>query len=326
MTIDEIKKIIRKVTEEDTNLLRGSYSSLDTFSNCPLSYQFKYRDEKYPQTSSLAMDIGTICHLVLELKGKMIMNNEEVDYDYLKTILYDGYTEITEKNSEPIWGITSLKRKYWEEWSTPDNKSGMTYDEKIVIFENLVLTTRMENKDWTILGLEVPFEFVYDNKIIIKGFIDRVDINKITNEIRITDYKTSKAVYPDTKIKTPLQHFIYDLACVLLYDKLPQYHEYDFVLINKIQGKINGVCSKGYLKRGKNKLDKLIVGIENGENAPKPTPLCYWCSFNEDTPHGDKEYKGTCKYNSLWTPMNNNFGVKNPFGLEKTEEIRKLIF
>ena len=66
---------------------------------------------------------------------------------------------------------------------------------------------------------------------------------------------------------------------------------------------------------------RTLCGIENGENSPKPTPLCYWCAYNEDTPHGDKEYKGMCKYNSLWTPTNNNFSVKNSFGLEKKEEI-----
>ena len=39
------------------------------------------------------MEIGSILHKALELKGRMIMEGKTVDYDYLKSITEEGYLE-----------------------------------------------------------------------------------------------------------------------------------------------------------------------------------------------------------------------------------------
>lgn len=279
------------------------------------------------------MEIGTILHKALELKGQMKMSNLEVDYDYLKKVVSEGFDEECDRSDKHILGISELREKYFEDFYIPDNKSGMNYEEKIGIFNEEVLTSRMESVAWVPIATEQKFELVYDDRVAIHGFIDRVDKNIETGELKITDYKSSKAVFPDKEIKTPMQHIIYDLACMVLYGKPADVHEYDFILIDKIQE----ACSSGYLKRGINKLNKLLDSMdemsEKGEFPPKPSPLCFWCPYHSSSPNADPMYSGLCQYHSLWTPENKTFATLNPYGqseyFEPKKEIksqRKLVF
>ena len=334
--IEELKKKIREPKESDFTLPKMSYSKLETFLNCPYSYKFKYKDSKYPSVSSLAMQIGTILHYALELKTHALMMQEtEVDYDYIKEIVLNGTDD--QKKGEHIIGINALKKEYFEDWYKQDENSEMNYEEKIQLFFDKVLPTRIQDENYAPVGAEVNFQFVYDDRIIFHGFIDRVDMkNDDPNWLRICDYKTSKKVFPDTKIKTPLQHIIYDLACVYMYGVIPKEHEYDFILLDKRQTTADGVCSKGYLKRGVAKIDKTLDEIEECAKkkrfVPKPSPLCYWCAYHSDSPFSDMKYKGDCGYHSLWTPDNKTFETikkydeKDNLKYESDKPKRKLIF
>ena len=279
------------------------------------------------------MEIGTILHKALELKGQMKMDNLEVDYDYLKKVVSEGFDEECDRSDKHILGISELKEKYFEDFYIPDNKSGMNYEEKIEIFNEKVLPARMESTIWVPIATEQKFELVYDDRVVIHGFIDRVDKNIETGELKITDYKSSKAVFPDKDVKTPMQHIVYDLACMVLYDKPADVHEYDFILIDKIQE----ACSAGYLKRGINKLNKLLDSMDEmskkREFPPKPSPLCFYCPYHSTSPNADPMYSGLCQYHSLWTPENKTFSTLNPYGqneyFEPKKEIksqRKLVF
>lgn len=326
----EINQRIRQATEEDKGLPYLSYSKESNFDKCPLSHKLKYVDKNFSSKSSLAMEIGSILHKCLELKGIQKIENKSVDYEYLKTIVEEGCTESGEKSDNHILGIKDLKKKYFEDFFVADNKSGMNYSEKMNVFYNKVLPSRIEDEAWRPIAVEQKFEFVYDDRVIIHGFIDRVDKNP-QGELRITDYKSSKAIFPETDIKTPMQHVIYDLACIYLYGQPAADHVYDFILIDAIQGNDEGVCSKGYLKRGIKKLDKVLNEMDEmertGEYPPKPTPLCYWCPFHSTSPNADPKFAGLCQYHSLWTPQKKSFAVLNPYGEEIKKEIkRKLVF
>ena len=295
----------------------------------------RYVDRKFAEKQTLPLELGAILHKGLELKGQAIMKNETVDYEKIKQIVHEGSTEKTEKDSEIMAGIDEISVKYMDDWIQKDSVSGMTYNEKMNLYFDKVLPTRMEDKEWTIVGTEIPFEFVYDDKCIIHGFIDRMDkrINDKVEEYRITDYKSSKKIFDDSKIKTPLQMVIYDLACLYMYKIIPTYHEYDFILLDKKQTSEDGVCSKGYLKRGIKKLDNLLAIIKRmeneGEYAPSPTPLCYWCPYASRTytPNADDKYGGSCDYYSLWRPDNKVFQVNKPYVPgEEEKPKRKLVF
>lgn len=330
-------KKLRPVTDEDKkNLITVSYSKLDLVSNCHRRYKLKYEDKKFADKQTLPLELGSILHKGLELKGQAVMKKEPVDYEKIKQIVHEGSSEETEKDSEFMNGVDAISQKYFEDWNVKASENEKNYSEKMDIYFNEVLTTRMEDSSWEIVGTEIPFEFVYDERCIIHGFIDRLDkmiLEDGKEEYRITDYKSSKKIFDESKIKTPLQMVIYDLACLFMYQVIPKYHEYDFILLNQKQTSEDKVCSKGYLKRGIKKLDMLLSIIEKmkkeNEYAPSPTPLCYWCPYasKAHTPNADEKYGGLCEYYSLWKPENKVFFVNKEYiPGEEEKPMRKLVF
>lgn len=326
-------KVKSNITEEQHNLPTFSYSKIEVFKNCPMQYKIKYIDKKYSSDTSLALELGSLCHYVLEQKGKMIKENIEIDYSKLLQILHEGIDITDEKTKEKLIGIDVLKKKYFETWYEKDNASEMTYDDKIKIFEN-VLHTEMEKTEWQPTYFEFPFEFIWDDKVKIRGFIDRIDTRIITEDgkeikqYRTVDYKTSKKIYDDKQLPTSLQFGIYALAILNEFGELPIESEYRFILIDKKQHAL----TKGYEKRLLKALDTVFSKIEQSEKdnifTPKPTPLCYWCSFCKINPQAT-EYQMECEYYSLWKPNEKSFGTNkkwNVLDINKPVVTRKLIF
>ena len=323
--MQELLKRIRPVTEEDIKLPVFSYSKIEVFKNCPLQYRYKYIDKKYSQDTSIALELGSLCHYVLEQKGRMITAGQNVNYDRLNDILLDGVSEVDEKTKEKLLGVRQLKRKYFEVWHEADNASGASYEDKIKIF-NQVLHNDMEDTDWKPVYFEMPFGFVWDNKVIIKGFIDRIDVKE--NQYRTIDYKTSKKVYEQSKLATSLQFGIYALAILNEFGVLPTESIYRFILIDDKQYAL----TKGWEKRLIKALDKVFGDIETSEKKkvfiPKPSPLCHWCNFCQTNPEATI-YRNECEYFSKWTPDQKTFEVNKKWNaLENvnTTAKRKLVF
>ena len=323
--MQELLNRIRPVTDDDKNLPVFSYSKMEVFKNCPLQYRYKYIEKKYSQDTSIALELGSLCHYVLEQKGKMIVSGETVDYEKLNDILMNGVTETDEKTKEELLGINQLKRKYFEVWHEADNASGASYDEKIKLFDK-VLHNEMEETDWKPTYFEKPFEFVWDNKVILKGFIDRIDTKD--GQYRTVDYKTSKKVYEQSKLATSLQFGVYALAILNEFGVLPIESEYRFILIDDKQYAL----TKGWENRLIKAMDKVFGDIEASEKksvfVPKPSPLCHWCNFCQTNPEATI-YRNECEYFSKWTPTQKTFEVNKKWNaLENinTAPKRKLVF
>ena len=323
--MQELLNRIRPVTDDDKNLPVFSYSKMEVFKNCPLQYKYKYIEKKYSQDTSIALELGSLCHYVLEQKGKMIVSGETVDYEKLNDILMNGVTETDEKTKEELLGVNQLKRKYFEVWHEADNASGASYDEKIKLFDK-VLHNEMEETDWKPTYFEKPFEFVWDNKVILKGFIDRIDTKD--GQYRTVDYKTSKKVYEQSKLATSLQFGVYALAILNEFGVLPIESEYRFILIDDKQYAL----TKGWENRLIKAMDKVFGDIEASEKksvfVPKPSPLCHWCNFCQTNPEATI-YRNECEYFSKWTPTQKTFEVNKKWNaLENinTAPKRKLVF
>lgn len=323
--MQELLNRIRPVTETDKELPVFSYSKLEVFKNCPLQYRYKYIEKKYSQDTSIALELGSLCHYVLEQKGRMVAAKQKVDYDKLNNILLDGVSEVDEKTKEKLLGVSQLKRKYFEVWHEADNASGASYDEKIKLFDQ-VLHKEMEDTEWESTYFERPFEFVWDNKVILKGFIDRIDVKD--GQYRTVDYKTSKKVYEQSKLATSLQFGIYALAILNEFGVLPAESKYRFILIDDEQYAL----TKGWEKRLIKVLDKVFGDIEaSGKKeifVPKPTPLCHWCNFCQTNPEATI-YRNECEYFSKWTPTQKTFEVNKKWNaLENMNPTtkRKLVF
>ena len=323
--MQELLNRIRPVTDDDKNLPVFSYSKMEVFKNCPLQYRYKYIEKKYSQDTSIALEFGSLCHYVLEQKGKMIVSGETVDYEKLNDILMNGVTETDEKTKEELLGVNQLKRKYFEVWHEADNASGASYDEKIKLFDK-VLHEEMEDTDWKPTYFEKPFEFVWDNKVVLKGFIDRIDTKN--GQYRTVDYKTSKKVYEQSKLATSLQFGVYALAILNEFGVLPIESEYRFILIDDKQYAL----TKGWESRLIKAMDKVFGDIEASEKksvfVPKPSPLCHWCNFCQTNPEATI-YRNECEYFSKWTPTQKTFEVNKKWNaLENinTAPKRKLVF
>lgn len=325
MNEEILRPHIREVRQKDKGLPRFSYSKIEQFLNCPMAYDFKYNQHMYSKDTSIALELGSLLHAVLERKGHMLTGKEEISYEVLDKLIHNGIMDTDEKTKEPLLGTDALRQKYWEIWSEPDSE-GRTYDEKLRLFENVLRKEMQEDEEWTPYAFEMPFEFVWDDKVIMVGFIDRVDRNA-DGEFRLVDYKTSKKIFDKSKLPTSLQFGIYNLACLnnKEINKTAVENMYRFILLDDSQMAL----TVGWEKRLVKKLTQVFDSVEAKENnnrwEPKPTPLCHWCSFSPTNPNAH-EFQ-ICDYHSLWTPTNKSFAKKNEWNaLKPAEPKRKLVF
>ena len=324
--MQELFEKVRSVTENDRNRLPVfSYSRIDVYKNCPLRYKYQYVDKKESQDTSLSLELGSLCHYVLEQKGKMIVSGNNVDYDKLNDLPLNGTAKTDQKTTEALAGINVLKRKYFDIWYEKDNASGLTYEEKIKIFNN-VLCNEMENTEWGPRYFEKPFEFVWEDKAILQGFIDRIDIKG--GLYKTVDYKTSKKIYDNSKLATSLQFGIYALAILNEFGVLPIESEYRFILINDKQYALTKGWENRFIKTFNKLLDDIRENRNNNTFIPKPSPLCYWCGYCRINPNASA-YKNECEYYSLWTPFFKSFEVNKKWETAEEKVLhnkRKLIF
>lgn len=307
----EINKDCKKIEVNINDLPikdKLSYSRLDCFKSCEYKYKLKYINKNYTDDSSLALRIGTILHLGLEYKYLKKYKNEEII-----DLVYKGCIE----DNQEVIGLNKLKEEYPFEWEEED-KFGRTYDEKIKLYKSRILENIED--EWECIGCEVQFDILFENKAIIHGFIDRIDKHKITGVIRVVDYKSSKKPYEKKDLATPLQMYVYALACKEMYGQFPNQFVYDMILIGEKQE----AMTKGWEKRGYTALSKLIDNLiihnenNNTNMIPKASVLCYWCSYSETNPNATNG-KGMCEYNLLWTPENKVW-KKNKEWIETTED------
>ncbi|WP_170163374.1 RecB family exonuclease [Brevibacillus gelatini] len=289
-----------------SELDKFSYSRLNTFIQCPMKYFLKYVSGNYTEESKLHLELGNILHKGLEIKYRNIIEGNKQNYTYIKDVITYGIAEDTDKDKGRFLnGITQLKRIYGEEsFFEAGNKSGLTYEEKLGIFFDYL--EEDHDDDWQPIHVEFPFSFVFEDRVILEGFIDRIDQNK-KGELTVVDYKSSDKRFDQKELATPLQMVIYALACRALFGKVPVEYMYDLILLGDRQY----ACTSGFLDRGVKKLHKVLDEIElckvTGEWKPKASPLCWWCEFsghNEDNPWYTA---GLCEYYSLWSPHNKTF-------------------
>lgn len=288
-------------------LPRLSYSSLNMFVQCPMRYKLRYIDDNKSAVEALHLELGNILHKALEIKYRSIINEKDVNYNELFDVIEMGVAEETEKDKGKFLnGLKQLREKYGNElFEEVDAKSGLSYNEKLDIFFEYIQED-VDTSEWKPIAVELPFEFVFEDKVIFHGFIDRIDQN-LNGELRVVDYKSSNKLFSDKDLTTPLQMVIYALACKEIYNKIPVEYQYDMILLGEKQY----VTSKGFLERGVKKIQKILDDMEwclaIDEWIPKPSPLCYWCEFSETNPNAEWYTKGLCEYYCLWTPESKTF-------------------
>ena len=329
-----LKNYVRPVTEEDKKKLPTySHSKLEVYENCPYRYSLQYEQGKRSNETTLALELGTVCHRVYEICSQM-WKEGKINYEDLEFLLEYGDTD------EKISGIKDLSKKYFEEWYEPDSE-GHTYSWKMGQFDKGLheYVDSFSYNNWFPFKEEYDFEFVFNNRAIIHGFIDAILINT-EGDMKCLDYKTSKKPFPDNKIPTSQQFSIYCMGMLNDFGKLPIQCDYKFILLNQEQNALTSGFGKRIVKKLNTVLDNIDKNGESGVYIPSPTPLCAWCNYS---PTNSKaiQYKGECEYYSLWTPTEKRWDVNKRFNVldltnnkqvnnieddSKDKKQRKLIF
>ena len=242
--------------------MRLSYSSLETYQNCPLKYKFREID-KIPEPKSKEAIFGTLIHSVLKYAHTptLIPPSLEQSLDYFSKSWNSAVYEVeAEERAAFAQGVTILQKYY----------------------------TKNRISDYTIVDLESRFAIEIGNetsgKHIVSGIIDRID--KTEDGYEIIDYKTTRKMPSQDKVDNDIQLSIYLKAFLNRYPK-------EIDRLDKI------TVSLYYLKHGvklssKRTLEQLaqleqtfldtIKSIEEEKFDPILSPLCDWCGYQKICP------------------------------------------
>lgn len=285
-----------------------SYSKLSCYQNCGWQYKLTYIDKHFIYEPAIATEFGTLVHSTEETIARKIQAHEPINYEELQQNFMKKSYELSKKFPQQFYELDKSDRTY-------EDKVNMYVNESIFRLE----TFMKNNPDLEIVGIEQSFK-VEHGDYVFHGFIDRVFKNKITNELIIEDIKTYSKPVSDSELVTPLQFVFYVLGSEKLYniDESKIQCAYDLPLCNIKQT----AGTKGFVKRGEKKIDKLLAKIEEKDFHPNPTPLCHWCIFSKTYPNQPDSAKFLCPYYLLWTKNNHSFDVDFKWeGIENHERI-----
>lgn len=291
-----------------------SYSRISLFKQCAYRYKLKYIEKNYTETTSLALQLGTLAHYIFELKHTP---GQKMSLDEIWQGFLDGFDTTKQVKNEDgelveeldrIKGWNELVEEYGFEIYEIDKKVGNSIEDRVEILKQKFFNEELED-EWEVIGLEEEFMITFNNKAKIKGYIDRIDRNKKTGEIRVIDYKTNKAPFDRSDLVSSMQFYIYALAVKEKYGQYPVASIYDMLFLDMKQEAL----SKGWEKRCEKALNKLLDSIiyyqELGTEhmPPNPCPLCHWCDYSKTNPNADPFYNMMCEYYSMWTRDNKTF-------------------
>lgn len=294
-----------------------SYSKLDTYKQCGFKFKTKYLDKNFLTGGAIALDFGNLIHDTEEKIANMLKEGKAVDY-------------VTLKNNF-IKKMYEIEHKFPKDFMTPD-KSNRTYKEKCYHYlENSIYCIEKymyDHPELEIVGAEIPFNFEYKD-VILNGKIDSIFRNKTTGQYIIQDIKSYNVPMDHEDLVTPLQFVTYIVAVehdmgISRDNIICQYYlplvptpETDLPCMTHDAG------TKGFMKRGLEKIDALFAGINAGEFSPKPSALCHWCEFCPTNPNVTEKGKKLCPFYSLYTKEHPTYAVN--VGWDKTKSFKENI-
>lgn len=305
-------------------LQKYSYSGVNTFEQCGFKYYLQYIKKHYIYVDSLAADFGTLCHYILEHIGLDLKEGRTPDYNKYKNdfkTLNIPKKDAFDKDGG-IYGTDVLKKKYPREFFDA-NENGESFLTKSDFFLRRGIYRLEEYMDehpgWKVWACEQYFDITFNNHRF-GGYIDRVLYNEKTGEYIVEDIKTKDHPFKDTELITPLQFVIYVKALAditgVSEDKISCVYDLPICDLRQPAG------TKGFLKRGCDKLDRIFNQIESGDWTPHGSPLCHFCAFCKTNPAAPEQSKFLCPYYCRWTREHRTFEIENDWeGIENHEKV-----
>ena len=257
-----------------TDIIKTSYSALDTFRQCPLKYKFQVV-EKIKAPKSKEAVFGDKLHKALQFSHKQSPVSPTLDE------------------------LLSYIKEIWESEVFSDEQTDMIYfSEAIKILKNYYENyTRIKDK-FTVLDTETRFEVLLENpenkdqKCLLRGIIDRVD--KIKDGVEVIDYKTAKRFPAQDDVNNSLQLSLY---CIGVLNRWPEFAKYGPENIKltlyylKHQETISSKRTKEQLDNVQKQTWEMLKEIEKSEFQPIPSALCDWCGYRRLCPMWKHLYK-----------------------------------
>lgn len=240
-------------------LLKVSASSMKTFDQCPKKYFYNYIARE-PKKQWDHFDLGNLCHKVLEIFHETYMNEGAPGGSLSKLMGHsfaEGRKEFVHAKNDIIVEAKNLIEGYLKYVS----QNGMPH----------------------VKGVETSFKLNITDDILVRGYLDRVDILPKNGIFHIVDYKTTK----NKRYLEPFQLLIYGLWLQSEYPDIKEYKA-SYVLLR------HGSSSKSYnfnredLEKVKKKIihfaESIRVSDLEDNWLPIPGPLCNWCDFKKLCP------------------------------------------
>ena len=247
--------------------LRLSVSKAKLFKDCKKRYKFRYI-EKVPSKDWEHLIFGSLVHKALEDFHLYYINNSFSSQPFhitmkmaLKSALKDFKNKFTNEMKLEAWNLLGIYLKL------------------------------ISNNFPNIISCEEDFNITFDNNIILRGFIDRVQIDP-DGVIHVCDYKTSKS---DKYLKgDSFQLLVYAYVMLLKNESLTKVRG-SYIMVRDNFNMVGEDIDKPFeFERDeilgiKELFQNYAVDIrQETEYVANPTVLCNWCDYVDQCPEGKK--------------------------------------
>lgn len=265
------------------------------FMTCPLMYRYRTLD-KLPEVPSVDAVRGTVVHKVLE--DLFDLPADERTPDRAAELLVPSWEVLLEQAPE-------LAEMFGGEG--PDVASWLTSCREVLTrYFTLEDPRRLEPAE-----REVYVEALLDSKLLLRGFVDRVDVAP-DGRIRVVDYKTSRSPGEMFEAKALFQMKFYALVIWRTRGVVPAMLQLIYLGNGEL---LRYEPDEADLLATERKVEAIWRAIkeceESGDWRPNRSSLCSWCSFQEHCP----EFGGTL------LPLPERVPVPDPSGDLDTDEL-----
>jgi putative RecB family exonuclease len=237
-----------------------SPSRASDFMTCPLLYRFRSVD-RLPEPPSPDAVRGTVIHKVLE----QLFDLPAVDRtpESALAMLDPAWAALKEAEPELAEMLPEQERERWM-------SSCRTVLERYFTLED---PSRLEPAE-----RELYVETVLDSKLLLRGFVDRLDIAP-TGEVRVVDYKSGRAPRPGFEAKALFQLKFYALVMWRVRGEIPTMLQLVYLGSGEV---LRYQPDEDDLRATERKVVAIWRAIQAAEQAgdwrPNPSKLCSWCA------------------------------------------------
>jgi putative RecB family exonuclease len=132
---------------------------------------------------------------------------------------------------------------------------------------------------------ELYVETTLESGLLLRGYVDRLDIATVTGELRVVDYKTGTAPPAGFEQRAMFQMRFYALVLWRIYGYVPRLLQLVYLGSGEI---LRYEPDEADLRATERKLAALWRAIERashtGDWRPSPGPMCGWCAHQERCP------------------------------------------